>query len=104
MGGRYKFGQFFLRTIVMDYFKFPVSVLAVNTGVVLHPDEDNLIQLMDLWASQVEKVSGYSNHEPLSILPRLRHSDWGNLYFLKTTLSSDRSPMQTLSKKYIINH
>ena len=55
MGGRYKFGEFFLRTIVMDYFNYPVSVLAVTTGVVLSPGEDNLIQLMDLWASQVEK-------------------------------------------------
>ena len=51
--GRFKFGESFLRTLVMGYFNYPESVLVVQTGVVLTPDRDNLIQLMDIWASQV---------------------------------------------------
>ena len=41
----------------MDYFNYPVSILVVDTAVVLIPEEDNLIQLMDLWSSQVNIVS-----------------------------------------------
>ena len=50
---RFKFGESFLRSLVMEYLNYPETVLVVQTGVVLTPDRDNLIQLMDIWASQV---------------------------------------------------
>ena len=51
--GRFKFGESFLRTMVMEYLNYPETMLVVQTGVVLTPDRDNLIQLMDIWSSQV---------------------------------------------------
>ena len=50
---RSKFGESFVRVVVFGMSKFPSGQLVLDTGVLLRPDEENFIHILDLWSSQV---------------------------------------------------
>ena len=50
---RAKFGEAFVRVIVIGFSKYPTGELVVDTAVLLQPDRDNYGYLLNLWSEQV---------------------------------------------------
>ena len=50
---RNKFGEYFVRAVVLGYLPYPDTELVVNTAVVLEPDRRNFHNLLDMWSNQV---------------------------------------------------